>query len=314
MQALNKEPKMFEELRKEFGSEVTSHQLHSKGLIHLKKNMIQLSRCRFRIPDEVGVPTEVVRDVTANKEQIRKRFKMLSVLGEGVIEGNIRSLIVTGSAGVGKTYELERRLEKALATKRVSSYESLKGSISAIGLYRQLYLSRNKGDVLMLDDIDAVFGDDESLNLLKAALDTSVRRVVSWNKASRFLQDEDIPNSFEYEGQIIFITNVDMDKQIDKCNRLAPHMSALISRSIFLDLKIHEPKTIMVRVEQVLEESEMKDNLKISDSEAAEIVEWMHDNIDKLRSVSLRTVIQLASFVKTTKDWREMAECTLLKM
>jgi hypothetical protein len=276
--------------------------------------MIQLSRCRFRIPDEVGVKTEIAESKTVDKAQIRKRFKMLSVLGEGVIDSNIRSLIVSGSAGVGKTYELERRLEKAKATKRIKSFESLKGSISAIGLFKQLYLSRNKGDVLLLDDIDAVFHDDECLNLLKAALDTSVRRVVSWNKASRFLEEEDIPNSFEYEGQIIFITNVDMDKQIDKGNRLAPHMSALISRSIFLDLKIHEPKTIMVRVEQVLEESEMKDNLKISDSEAAEIVEWMHDNIDKLRSVSLRTVIQLASFVKTAQNWRDMAECTLLKM
>lgn len=304
---------MLNELRAQFGSEVTSHQLNTVGMQHLKSKLIPISRVRFRIPDEVGVQTEIQESVVVNKEQIRKRFKMLGLLGDGVISGNVRSLIVTGSAGVGKTYELERRLERAVSNDQISSFESLKGSISAIGLFKQLYTNREKGQVLLLDDIDAVFHDDESLNLLKAALDTSVRRVVSWNKASRFLEDEDIPNSFEYEGQIIFITNVDMDKQIDKGSRLAPHMSALVSRSVFLDLKIHEPKAIMVRVEQILEESEMKDNLGIADSEADEIVDWMHENIEKLRSVSLRTVIQLASFIKTSDNWQDIAECTLLR-
>lgn len=39
----------------------------------------------------------------------------------------------------------------------------------------------------------------------------------------------------------------------------------------------------------------------------------MKSNVMRLRQVSIRTVIQLASFIKTTDDWLQIATATMLK-
>ncbi len=321
---------MIKELRSKFGDTVTTGdlgqynrdylkrarsgemELISRGLWSLiPKNQIAMAMSQQVNGDDVEDNDD---DSVVDAALIRKRFEMLGVLGDGMIEGNIRSLIVSGSAGVGKTFTLERQLEKAESEARIKSFDSTKGSISAVGLYQTLYQNRKKGQVTLLDDVDRVFYDEEALNILKAALDTSAVRTISWSKASRFLSDQDIPNRFQYEGQIIFITNLNLDRIVAKGGRLAPHIMALMSRSIFLDLCIHNPKAIMVRVEQVLEESTLATDLGINKSQTKEIVKWMNDNLPRLRSVSIRTVNQLAGFMLTsTADWKTLAEVTLLK-
>jgi hypothetical protein len=69
----------------------------------------------------------------------------------------------------------------------------------------------------------------------------------------------------------------------------------------------------MIRVEQVLGESTMLDDLGVTKGQAAEILGWMNQNIDSLRSVSLRTVIQLAGFIKTSTNWQALASATMIK-
>lgn len=255
--------------------------------------------------------------VTMNKNAIRmfieERFEALDILAESVIAGNVRAMIVAGAPGVGKTYTLEQRLEAAVATNRIKAYTPIKGSVSPIGLYTTLYENRKSGNVIVLDDIDSVFNDEESLNLLKGALDSSDRRILSWRKDSSYLRDNDVPNSFEYEGQIVFITNIDMESMIERNTKNAAHMGALLSRSVFLDLGIHTNESIMIRIHSVVANTDMVKNLGITKSESVRIVEWMEQNINDLRSISLRTVIQLVGFMKTTSDWQKLARVTMLK-
>lgn len=316
------------ELKSRFGDTVTTGQLgqynrdylkwaREGGLELISRGLWAITAKGLMQATEVDEEEEEEEDngdeTPVDPALIAKRFEMLGKLGEGVIAGNIRSLIVSGSAGVGKTFELEKKLSDAEARKTIRSYEATKGSISAIGLYQTLWNNRARGQVTLLDDIDRVFYDDEALNILKAALDTSVRRTISWSKASKFLKDEDIPNRFEYEGQIIFITNLDLDRIVAKGGRLAPHIGALQSRSILLDLCIHSPKAIMVRVDQVLRDSTLAQDLGLTRAEANEISKWMSENLDTLRDVSIRTVIKVAGFMKTDENWKEMANTTLLK-
>ena len=314
------------ELKAKFGDTVTTGQLGQYSREYLKwareGGLEQIARGLWAITakgaqqalaDEDEDEEEDSTEEVINPELIKKRFEMLSKLGDGITAGNIRSLIVSGSAGVGKTYELERKLEAAEAAGKIRSYDSTKGTISAMGLYQALYNNRHRGQVMLLDDTDRVFYDEEALNILKAALDTSPVRTISWSKASKILKDEDIPNRFQYEGQIIFISNIDLDKIVAKGGRLAPHISALLSRSIFLDLCIHSSKSIMVRVEQVVRESTLASDLGLTKQEADEVIKWMNDNLDTLRSVSIRTVTQVAGFMKTSEEWKDMASTTLLK-
>lgn len=307
------------ELKSYFGkSSVTSAELQAynpKYMVMARKGMLKpLARGVWSLgePESKAVKAKA-ENPKVKAEMIRERFGVLEILADGVANKNIRSLIVAGAPGVGKTFTLEQKLVAAEKAGKVASLDVVKGSISAIGLYVRLWENREAGQVIVLDDIDSVFGDEETMNLLKGALDTTQRRRISWAKASSFLRDNDIPNSFDYNGQIVFITNTDPDAVIAKQGKLAPHMAALLSRSVFLDLCIHDAKSIMVRVEQVLADSNMLRDLELTKTQAADIVGWMNQNIDSLRSVSLRTVIQLAGFIKTTDNWTSLASATMLK-
>lgn len=304
------------ELRKIFGSTVTTHDLWSHNKKYLERaRQGELKQVKRGVWDLTGEESPVVLQMQPkiDAEVIRQRFEVMGMLADGVADKNIRSLIIAGAPGVGKTFELEKKLKQAERSGKIISMTSLKGSISAIGLYQTLWNNKDAGQVILLDDIDTVFDNEEALNLLKAALDTGKRRSVSWQKASRFLKEQDIPNSFDYCGQIVFISNLDPDKIIAKGGRLAPHMAALISRSVFLDLCIHDNESIMIRVEQVLTDSTLAEDLDLNGEEVEAIVDFMKTNVMRLRQVSIRTVIQLASFIKTTEDWLQIATATMLK-
>lgn len=312
------------ELRARFGNVATTAQIGSFSQEYLKRawagELVKIGRGKWDLTEENSVldfgDTPVLKATTREEraEMIRQRFEVMSVLADGVIDSNIRALMIAGAAGVGKTFELERKLEAAKRDGQIESMESVKGSISAIGLYEMLYNNCEEGQVLMFDDCDAVFGDEEALNLLKGALDTSTRRVISWQKASRYLEEKDIPRQFEYRGQVVFITNLDPEKIIAKGGKLAPHMNALLSRCSFLDLGIHDTRSILIRVEQVLLESNLASNLGIDEDDTQAVIEWLNTNVDRLRTISIRSVVQLASYIKTSPDgWRDLAAITMLK-
>lgn len=262
--------------------------------------------------DGVERKVEVVKSVDEMKEQIRKRFGVMSLMSKGIINGNVRSLIISGAAGIGKTYSLDKALQKANDDGKIQ-YSMVNGKISGIGLYVKLYENRFSNSVLLVDDVD-VFSDMDILNLLKAALDSGDKRMVCWSTASSFLEEKKIPNSFEFEGTIVFITNVDVDRELEKGSKLSPHINALVSRSVYLDLCVHTNEEIMIRVEDVIMTTDMLQKRGLKHSEVIEVVHFMKDNIARLRNVSLRTALYIADFVMTdSKEWKNIAEVTMLK-
>lgn len=260
---------------------------------------------------EDALPQPTVLTDDEMKERIRKRFEVMEKMGKGIIAGVIRSLIISGAPGIGKTYSLEKQLKRAEKRGDIK-FDMVKGKISAIGLYIKLYENRNSDCVTVLDDID-VFSDEDVLNILKAALDTGEERWITWGTASSWLEDKDIPNDFMFEGSVVFITNMNVDKELEKSSKLTPHLDALVSRSIYLDLGVHNNRDIMIRVEDVIANTDMLVDKGLSKFEETELVMWMKDNVDRLRNVSLRTALFIADFIKTDNDWKEIAEVTLIK-
>ncbi|WJZ27962.1 hypothetical protein NCTGTJJY_CDS0083 [Serratia phage 92A1] len=242
---------------------------------------------------------------------IRKRFNVMSIMADGMVSGSIRSLIISGAAGVGKTYELDLKLNAAQDAGKIE-YHMINSKCSAIGLYVKLYEAKHKNSVLLLDDVD-VFSDMDTLNILKAALDTGEKRTICWNTASSWLEDQDIPRAFEYEGTCVFITNMDIDRELDKGGKLAPHINALVSRSVYLDLKVHTNREIMLRVEDIIMNTSMLQKRGLVNSQVIEVLDWMKTNMSQLRNVSLRTALHISDFVKTdSRNWKDIAEVTQL--
>ncbi len=249
------------------------------------------------------------------KERLRKRFKILSDITQAAKEGNVRAVIVSGPPGVGKSFGVEAQLAKADLFNTIGNkkpkYEIVKGAMSALGLYCKLYEYSEAGNVIVFDDCDSVLLDDLSLNILKAALDSSKRRWIAWNTDSRMLQNEGIPNRFEFKASAIFITNIKFDHV--KSKKLKDHLDALESRSHYVDLTIDSERDKVLRIKQIVEDGMLRD-YNFEQEEQDEIMEFIESNKKQLRELSLRTVLKLADLKKSFKDrWQDYAVVTCMK-
>ena len=97
--------------------------------------------------------------------QIQERFDILDEMTSACKSGTVRAMIVSGPAGVGKSYGITTQLQKASMFDNLQGelkWEIVKGATSAIGLYKKLFKYSNAGNVLVFDDCDAVLYDDLS--------------------------------------------------------------------------------------------------------------------------------------------------------
>jgi hypothetical protein len=251
-------------------------------------------------------------------ERLRERFTILDDMTRAVKKGDVRAMIVTGPPGVGKSFGVEKVLAKhdvfadVAQNEKLKKYEVVKGAMSAIGLYKKLFEFSDKKNILVFDDCDSVLLDDLSLNILKAALDSSKKRTIHWNTDSRLLRSEGVPNSFEFKGGAIFITNIKFDNVRSK--KLRDHLEALESRCHYLDLTIDTEREKILRIKQVITECGMLDDYEFSDLEKEVLVDFIDDNKKKLRELSLRTVLKVADLKKSMpNNWRAVAEVTCMR-
>ena len=251
-------------------------------------------------------------------ERLRSRFTILDDMTRAVKKGDVRAMIVTGPPGVGKSFGVEAVLSRhdvfanVANDSKLKKYEVVKGAMSAIGLYKKLYEFSDKKCILVFDDCDSVLLDDLSLNILKAALDSSKKRTIHWNTDSRLLRSEGVPNSFEFQGGAIFITNIKFDNV--KTKKLRDHLEALESRCHYLDLTIDTEREKILRIKQVVTECGMLDDYEFSDLEKEVLIDFVDDNKKKLRELSLRTVLKIADLKKSMpSNWRAVAEVTCMR-
>ena len=249
-------------------------------------------------------------------ERLSERFEILDEMTKAVKEGNVRAMIVSGPPGVGKSFGVEKVLQKAdlfnTLAERKPKFEVVKGAMSSIGLYAKLYEFAAEGNVVVFDDCDSILMEDLSLNILKGALDSSERRFISWNTDSRLLRSEGIPDRFEFKGAAIFITNIKFEHV--KSKRLRDHLDALESRCHYIDLQMDTNREKILRIKQVVKDCDMLGRFDFEQLQKDEIVEFVVENQDKLRELSLRMVLKLADLRKGfPKNWKAMAKTTCMK-
>jgi hypothetical protein len=271
------------------------------------------------LANTVEFKKEAVKETeTEAMDRIATRFEVLNEMSRACINGDIRAMIVSGPPGVGKSHGVETQMEKAsmfdkLAGKKVR-FQIVKGAMTALGLYTQLYKYSDTKNVLIFDDCDSVFTDDLSLNILKAALDSGKTRRICWNSDSRLLRDEGIPNTFNFNGSAIFITNLKFGNL--KSKKLQDHLEALQSRCHFLDLTIDGDRDKMLRIKQVHRDADggLFADYDFTDEQAQNVIDFMWDNHTKLREVSLRMCLKIADLVKISpNNWQNLAKTTCMR-
>lgn len=248
--------------------------------------------------------------------RIRERFDILHEMTKASVTGDIRAMIVSGPPGVGKSFGVEQEIDKAclfdkLAGKRLRA-EVVKGSATPIGLYQTLYKYSDTNCVVVFDDCDSILLDDVSLNLLKGALDSGKKRKISWLSESSTLRREGIPDSFEFKGSVIFITNLKFDNM--KSQKLRDHLDALQSRCHYLDLTLDTMRDKVLRIKQIAADGELFANYDFDKCVQDEIIDFMDTNKTRLREMSLRMALKIADLRKmSVTNWKRLAETTCMK-
>lgn len=253
----------------------------------------------------------VAKDAEKPRESrftINERFGFVTDMVTLLLKGAQASVVVTGPGGLGKSYTVTKTLAdngfKDVSTLEAleigarinasKSFRVIKGYSTPKGLYRLLY--ENKDGVLVFDDCDSVLKDPVSLNLLKGALDSYSRRIISWRADIR---DEDLPTSFEFKGRVVFISNL-ASSQIDQ---------AIITRSMAVDLSMTTSQKIE-RMRHIMESGEfMPEALPQHKKDALALVDRLKDTVKEL---SLRTLIQVTKIrANAGNNWANLAEYTI---
>jgi hypothetical protein len=249
--------------------------------------------------------TDVSVPIVESKFSINERFGFVKDMVTMLANGDQASVVVTGTGGLGKSHTVSAALRDAgfndvsvLDELEVgdnipkNSYRVVKGYSTPKGLYRTLYENRNS--VIVFDDCDSVLKDPVSLNLLKAALDSYSRRIISWRAD---IKDEDLPTVFEFKGRVVFISNLS-SASLDQ---------AIITRSLAVDLTM-TAKQKVERMRFLLTQPDfMEDFAMVHKTEAMDLVDTLCDNIKEL---SLRTLMQVIKIRKSNPNgkWKDLAE------
>jgi hypothetical protein len=246
--------------------------------------------------------------VPESRFSINERFGFVTDMVAMLAVGAQSSVVVTGPGGLGKSFTVSKALNACGLTdissleefkvgsvmKPNKSFRVIKGYSTPKGLYRALY--ENKDGVIVFDDCDSVLKDPISLNLLKGALDSYSRRIISWRADIR---DEDLPTTFEFKGRVVFISNL-ASANIDQ---------AIITRSMAVDLSMTSKQKVE-RMRHLLDSGEfMPEFDKAEKQDAMDLIESVKDTVKEL---SLRTLIQVTKIRKSAgKNWKDLAEYTV---
>jgi uncharacterized DUF497 family protein len=259
-------------------------------------------------PAQIPMVVETDAEIEA---KLADRFEILETMTDAAISGDARALIVSGPAGLGKSYTVEKALNAW--DPNAINHKIVKGYIKAPGLYKLLHSHRGAGQVLVFDDADEVFLDDTAVNLLKAACDTSERRVISYITEGTLIDEETaerLPKSFQFEGTIIFITNYDFDAMIDRGSKLAPHLQALVSRAHYMDLAMKNKRDYLIRIRQVIRQGLLR-NIGLTDEAQLDVIDFIEVNQDRLRELSLRMALKIGAIRrKGAANWQKVARVT----
>jgi hypothetical protein len=231
---------------------------------------------------------------------VADRFEFVEALSSMVATGKSPSAIITGEGGIGKTFTVMKTLrslglvaqtdEGADDLPPAKVFTVVKGYSTPMALYRTLY--ENSDRVIVFDDCDSILKDPTAVNLLKAALDSYGKRIVSWNSEQR---GNDLPSSFQFHGGIIFISN----------HTLGTLDQAVRTRALCVDLSMTADQKLE-RMGQIVAAGDFLEDMP--DDYKRDALDCIKANLGKVRNLSLRTLLQVAKVRSTDrKDWQRLA-------
>ena len=230
---------------------------------------------------------------------VADRFEFVEALSAMVATGKAPSAIITGEGGIGKTYTVTKTLaslglvastDATDDTPASKVFTIVKGYSTPMALYRTLY--ENNDRIIVFDDCDSILKDPTAVNLLKAALDSYGKRIVSWQSEQR---GNDLPSSFQFHGGVIFISN----------HTLGTLDQAIRTRALCVDLSMTADQKLE-RMEQIVASGDFLED--VPEEYKRDALDCIKVNLSKVRNLSLRTLLQVTKVRSTDRrDWQRLA-------
>lgn len=269
------------------------------------------------------------------RERIMLRYTTMKRLAPKVILGRLQSLIVSGPPGLSKSWTIKQAIDESGRLRHDGMtdvggggpmevdgmhtngwYDWISGGCSEVGLYRALWNMRKNG-VLIFDDCDGVYRDEDSINLLKIATDTTKERLVSWRKNATWLDDYGIDRTFDFKGTIIFLTNIDFEKTILQEGKMTEHYKAFIDRAAYLCLTVRTARDFMIVLNEIAGGKNgflRHPPYNLNDAELKRLFDFVREHQRDFYNLSLRLVGQLATQMREDPEhWQTDAKATKMK-
>lgn len=246
-------------------------------------------------------------------EEVKDRYltieKMTSIFVDNPTAA-MRGLLISGDAGFGKTHYTRQ----GLAGIDQDRIDYMKGaSITPPVMFVKLFQNRNPGDILILDDVDIAHKSPNDrntiLDLFKGATEpTTGERTLEWGRATRnkMMVDNDVPDSFDFQGAVIWITNDTIETLSQKCKS---HWNAISSRFRQIPAWLNEQEKLMYTL-YLIEEVDMlgKECSAKEGGYSREIIEktvgYIRSNWKSMTDVSPRVGIAIADTIDNfPNDW-----------
>lgn len=220
--------------------------------------------------------------------------------------GQPKSIIAFGTGGVGKTYTLEQilmdyeekhglRMNDPELDLEPSEYDviSITGSTGKHDLWATLYQNKDN-KVIVFDDCDTMWKDQDMINWFKGMLDSSGNGNVRYGNGDKVklpgTEDEDgearrAPRQFKFTSKVIFISNMTRDDFIKV--GAGPLFE---SRCKAIDLTMNKEQTL-AKLRKITP------FISIRDAKGNKI----HDVTDEDRNMAITAIEELSDYIEVSK-------------
>ena len=199
-------------------------------------------------------------------------YAELAQFTESFAGGRLDLLAIVGRPGTGKSQAMRSALKD-------DDIGWIAGHASPFGLYRFLYEHINQP--IVIDDVDALYGEKKALAILKMACQTDNLKQVSWESRNKAIEEGDVPASFYTSSPTCLIANQwrlgDMNTQ------------AVQDRATFL-LFDPSPDEVHAQAGQWFEDDE--------------IYEWIGGHLPMAQALSMRDYVKAAAWRQSGLHWQ----------
>lgn len=216
-------------------------------------------------------------------------------------------MIVNGPSGCGKTEYTRKVLDNCKSNAIIVS-----GTMSPIKLYAALYQCRKPGQVLVIDDTDTLLEQVESLEILKAALDSQKNKPVAWKKYSTLLAREGMPDEFVYHGRLIIITNKHLSTNDN--TKMGSQLMPVRKRFQYFPAGLPSKEWEVLAMKKFVDAGEVRvfNEAGLTKEQQDDIMLFVEENADDLGRISFRSLVQCVElFQAHGDDWKDMALISL---